>query len=108
MRLHLIGVVCLLGLAACVTPPPPITTEVVSYGSGSGAVLADAVAILGASDSGSIAQAEWNWLAANYPGWTLGEKTPGVDGDLAYHAVVIRRGASTRTVYFDISQYYWT
>ena len=105
-----------LFLAACVpvTPPPG---PAVQYGSGGGEVLADAVAIRGikgemgqsnAAPRARLAAAEADWLAAAYPGWMIVGSRSGLDGYLAYDAVTIRSGSATRTVYFDISEYFFS
>ena len=109
-------VLSLLALTACV-PATSIPAPQVQYGNGSGAVLADAVRItgirgeIGAANTeanAAIATAEANWLSVEYPGWTIGGKQGGVDGTMVYHAVTIRNGAASKTVYFDVSEFAWS
>lgn len=87
------------------------------FSGGSGVDQGEAVGITGVkgemggenvAGKAAIKAAKANWLAENYPGWAIVSELGGVDGSMVYNAVTIRKGATTKKVYFNISEYAWS
>jgi hypothetical protein len=109
--MRLAFVLTLALLTACVQTPAPNVADAIHYGDQSGLQPDDAVIILGAKDQLALEVAKRNWVAAHFPGWTMGESKMeslaglGDDGPTYYHAVTLHKGSAVQMVYFDVNEF---
>lgn len=93
-----------LALVLLLTPVQALAQ--IRYGGGDGASAARAVVITGASGDFDGVQAEYDWLAAHYPGYQmLGQGLLEIHGK-PHDLLTFRHQGKEHQVYFDISAFY--
>jgi hypothetical protein len=89
-------VLVLLALAGCQTSAPRTASP---------AALVLGSSIETAIPVNSIRQ-EYDWIAANRPGWKAELQTLVVDGNAPYDVITITKGNQSEDIYFDISAFF--
>jgi hypothetical protein len=104
MKPFLTLLICGLLAAGCVAPSTPAEAPAAAAAS-KGNDFSDAVKIT-AKDTVSGIRAEYDWVAANRPGWKVTGQMLVDIGGKPFDVLVIQKGAETDEVYFDISSFF--
>jgi hypothetical protein len=104
MKPFLTLLICGLLAAGCVAPSTPAGAPVAAAAT-KGSDFANAVKI-NAIDSVSGIRAEYEWIAANRPGWQVTGQALVDVGGKPFDVLMIQKGAETDEVYFDISSFF--
>lgn len=92
--------------AESVGPPPPIPAGIV-YEGGDGSSLESAVVIRGAANAADGIEAEYAWIARQFPGYSFRGQALYQKDERVYDALRIsKRWRMPKTVYFDITEFY--
>ncbi len=78
----------------------------IQYLGGDGSSVAQAILIHGASGEVDGVTSEYDWLAANRPGWKAISQSLISQGSRYYDALHITNGSQQADVYFDITEYF--
>jgi hypothetical protein len=122
MRLLASLCVIVLALSACDAPQPQIIAGVtlgaagrtggasgsagIQFLGGDGSSLDQALLIRGARGERDGIQSEYDWLAANRPGWRAIAQSLVVNGSRKYDVFHIAKGSQTADLFFDITEYF--
>lgn len=78
----------------------------IQYLGGDGSSVAQAILIHGAAGEIDGVKSEYDWLAANRPGWKASAQSLIAQGSRFYDALHITNGSQQADVYFDITEYF--
>jgi len=122
MRLVFCLFAAVLALSACDAPQPQTVTGVtlgqtgrtgsaagsqgIQFLGGDGSSLDQALLVHGARGEIDGVQSEYDWLAANRPGWRAMSQELIVRGNRQYDLLHIAKGSQKADLFFDITEYY--
>jgi hypothetical protein len=112
----------LLSLSACDAPQPQVIAAMtpgpegrtgtatgsgqIQFLGGDGSSLAQAILIHGAQGEVDGVPSEYDWLAANRPGWKAMGQSLISGGSRKFDVLHITNGSQQADVYFDITEYF--